>query len=216
MEKRADVIIIGAGPVGLTLAINLKRLGLSVHVIDKAPQTKREQRACVIWSRSTEILADLGLIDDFVAASATLNRATVYANGRHLGAMTLGSSQSPYPRPLVIEQNTIEHLLAVHLARLCIDVEWQAEATDIVEVDQSVYVTLTHADGRQEIIEGQWVVGCEGTRSMLREKMGIVFEGRKRSNLQALQVNACQSKLSEPQAEIGQYRAGDIYQMSLL
>lgn len=161
-----------------------------MRVVDKAPATKREQRAAVIWPRAMEILAGLGVADDIARAANALHAAEVYAEGRRLGALDVGHVQSAYPHPLIIEQHDTERLLAAHLARLAVCVEWGTEATDVRVYDDRAEVVLRRAGGVTETATSAWVVGCEGTRSLVRERLGIPFEGARRANLQVVQVNA--------------------------
>lgn len=190
MKREAGVLIVGAGPVGLTLAIALTRLALRVRIIDKAPETKRQPRAAVIWPRAEEILDALGVISDFEEAANDLHSVEVYGRGRRLGELDVGHVTSTHPYPLVIEQHKIERLLADNLARLGVRVEWSTEATEVHPFEDRVEVILRRTDGAEETVTSAWVVGCEGTRSLVRERAGIPFEGQQRKNLQAVQVNA--------------------------
>ena len=190
MEREADVLIVGAGPVGLTLAIALTRLSLRIRIIDRAPETKLQPRAAVIWPRAAEVLDDLGVIGSFEKAANGLHSVEVYGRGHRLGELDVGHVTSAHPYPLVIEQHEIERLLADNLARLGIRVEWHTEATDLRLFEDRAEVTLRRTDGTEEIATSAWVVGCEGARSLVREKLGIPFEGERRKNLQVVQVNA--------------------------
>lgn len=189
-EATADVLIVGAGPVGLTLAIALTRLSVRVRVVDEASQTKRQPRAAVLWPRAEEVLRDLGIVGDFEAAANELHSVDIYGDGRHLGGLDVGHVPSAHPYPLVVEQHDIERILCENLARLGVRIEWRTEATDVRLFKDRAEVTLKRADGSEEIVASTWVVGCEGTRSVVRERLGIPFEGGRRENLQVLQVNA--------------------------
>ena len=189
-SQRSDVLIVGAGPVGLSLALALTRLSLRVRIIDKAPETKREPRAAVIWPRCAEILDDLGLIESVEHAAYKLHAATIYANGRRLGTLDVGHIQSAYPHPLVIEQHVTERLLAGHLESLGVPIEFRTEATDVRLFEDRVDIALQHAGGTEELATSAWVVGCEGSGSLVRQKVGIAFAGDRRPNLQVVQINA--------------------------
>lgn len=185
-----DVCVVGAGPVGLTLAIGLRRLGLGVRIVDRAPETKREARALVLWARAREALDALGVGGLLDAHGVELGSVTVHARGRPLGELTTGWARSAFARPLNIEQHVIERLLTGELARLGTRVEWDAEVTDVkVHEDRAEFV-LRHGDGRVESGSAPWIVGCEGTRSVVRDRLGIAFEGRRRTGLQVVQGNA--------------------------
>lgn len=185
-----DVLIVGAGPVGLALAIALRRAQLQVRIIDKAPATKREPRAAVIWPRCAEVLDDLGCVEAFTSAGYRLHSTAVYANGRHLGQLDVGHVATAQPHPLVIEQHVTERLLADELARLGTPIEFCTEATAIDVCDDRAEVTVRRADGTQAALTSAWLVGCEGARSLVRQRLGIPFVGTSRPNLQVVQINA--------------------------
>src|SRR5918998_1940499 len=191
MEGRdADVMVVGAGPVGLALAIGLTRQRLKVRLIDKAAETKREARAGVIWPRAREVLADFGVEDTFEQAANELRSVAVYAEGDRLGELELGRLATAYPFPLVIEQDATERLITEHLEELGVRVEWRTEVTDVRSFDDQAEATLRRADGSEERAVGGWVVGCEGSRSVVREGLDIPFEGERRENLQVVQIDA--------------------------
>ncbi|WP_295620044.1 FAD-dependent monooxygenase [Chamaesiphon sp. GL140_3_metabinner_50] len=188
--SQPQVLIVGAGPVGLMLAIELTLLSLSVRIIDRATATKRQARAGVIWARSQEALAELGVIDKFLAFAHRLQTTHIYINGRNIGGLQYGSTKTDYPNPLCIEQHDTERLLAESLSELGVEIEWETEATGLHAHDDGAEVTVKTANGDEETIATQWVVGCEGTRSAIREAAEIPFEGERVANLQTLQVNA--------------------------
>lgn len=185
-----DVCVVGAGPVGLTLAIGLRRLGLRVRVVDKAPATKREARALVLWARAREALDALGVGETLRRHGVELEAVTVHARDRALGELTTGWTRSAHARPLNIEQHDIERLLAEELARLGTRVEWNTELTDVKVHDDRAEFTLRHGGGTVESAAVPWIVGCEGTASVVRDRLGIPFEGRRRTGLQVVQGNA--------------------------
>src|ERR671916_884016 len=168
-RREADVIVVGAGPVGLALAIGLRRRGLGVRLVDKAAETKREARAAVIWPRTREVLADFGVEDTFQRAANELRSVAVYADGDRLGELELGRLATAYPFPLVIEQDATERLITEHLEELGVRVEWRTEVTDVRSFDDQAEATLRRADGSEERAVSGWVVGCEGSRSVVRE-----------------------------------------------
>ncbi|AFY92639.1 FAD-dependent monooxygenase [Chamaesiphon minutus] len=189
-SSQPQVLIVGAGPTGLMLAIELTLLSLSVRIIDRATATKRQARAGVLWARSQEALAELGVIDKFLDFAHRLQSTHIYINGRKIGGLEYGSTKTDYPNPLCIEQHDTERLLAESLANLGVEVEWEKEAIGLHAHDDGAEITLRNAQGEEETIATQWVVACEGTRSAIREAAQIPFEGERVTNLQTLQVNA--------------------------
>lgn len=185
-----DVIVVGAGPVGLTLAIALRRLSLQVRVVDKATKDKRQPRAGVLWPRALEAMAALGVGETLRRHAFELRTVTIYGQGRRLGQVEWGRLSSAYPRALGIEQHDVERLLAEELTALGVDVEWQTEAVDVHLHPDHVEALLRRADGSVQPARASWVIGCEGTASVVRERLGIPFQGARRPNLQIVQGNA--------------------------
>ncbi|MFD5325480.1 FAD-dependent monooxygenase [Streptomyces sp. NPDC127092] len=185
-----DVCVVGAGPVGLTLAIALRRLGIGVRVVDRAPAAKLEARALVVWPRAAEALDALGVAGTLGRHAVELGEVTIHGAGRRLGELTTGWHRSAHSRPLNIEQHDIERLLCAELARLGTEVEWDSEVTDVKVHDDRAEFSLLLGDGSAESGTASWIVGCEGTASVVRDRLGIPFQGRRRTGLQVVQGNA--------------------------
>lgn len=186
----ADVLILGAGPVGLVLALTLRQLGVSVTVVERGPSTKRDPRAAIVWPRVGEVLRALGVIDRFEAASCRLRQAEFRVNGHLAGTMHLGRLDCANPFPLMIEQHVTERLLARRFAELGGPVRWRTEAVDLRLHDDGVEVDVRDPDGAARTLRASWVVGCEGARSLVRARCGIAFEGAPRVGVECVQVNA--------------------------
>ncbi len=187
-EEPVDVIILGAGPVGLLLAVALTGLGVTVRVVERGASTKHDPRAAIVWPRVAEVLASVGLVDRFEAEACRLRRARFEVNGRDCGVMALGGLACANPFPLMIEQHATERLLAARLAELGVEVAWNTEAEDVLVGDDGVEVRARRGD-EVVTLRGRWVAGCEGARSLVRSRMGIAFEGAPRPNLVCLQGN---------------------------
>ncbi|NMH99775.1 FAD-dependent monooxygenase [Pseudonocardia acidicola] len=189
MEHDIDALVVGAGPVGLTTAIALRRLDLQVRIVDEAPDTKREPRADVIFPRAGEALGALGVGETLRRNANEMREVNIYADGRHLGRFQVGRFESAYPRAMTIEQHDIERLLAEGLAGLDVKVDWRTRATDLRVHPDRVEVPLSGPNGELETVTPAWVIACDGARSMIRERLGIPFQGERRKNMQVLQGN---------------------------
>ncbi|WP_128565632.1 FAD-dependent monooxygenase [Methylobacterium crusticola] len=186
----ADALVVGAGPVGLALAIGLSQRGLRVRVVDRKLGPTREPRAAVIWPRGAEVLDDLGLDGAIREAANALSVIHFHSRGRELGTARLGRLASRYPCPLLIEQHVTERLLVARLAALGIDVEWGTRADDLRCDDDGVTVRLRDPRGRVASARAAWVIGCDGAHSVVRERLGIPFVGGATANLLLQQVDA--------------------------
>ncbi|MEU5419601.1 FAD-dependent monooxygenase [Streptomyces sp. NPDC020667] len=185
-----DAVVIGGGPTGLTLAIALRRYGIDTVVVDKSPGTKRESRASVIWQRALEAMRDLGCADALMGEGLPLSRAEFHVRGRPAGSHEMHMPDTAYPGPLSIEQDAVERLLHDRLRQLGPDVQWSTEAVAVRLGEDSAEVDLRGPDGHTRTVGCRWVIGCEGSRSIVRKSLGVPFEGERRPDLQCLQLNA--------------------------
>ncbi|MFC0437010.1 FAD-dependent monooxygenase [Kutzneria buriramensis] len=193
MEEKPDVLVVGAGPVGLTLAIALRRLLLRVRIVDRAAGPNREARADVVFPRAGEALGALGVGETIRRHAYEMRSANFYGDGRHLGCFTTGRFDSDYPYAMTIEQHDIERLLTEELTGLGVDVEWRTEVTDVRHQDDRVLTTLRLPTGVTEMALSPWVVACDGSGSTVRTRLRIPFDGRRRANMQVVQGNVVPS-----------------------
>lgn len=171
------VLIVGAGPVGLTLAAELTRYGVGVRIIDRSPHPTETSKALVIWSRTLELMDRMGCTPAFLDAGLRANGASI-RNGRTLlGHTGFDLIASPYNFALMIPQSDTERLLTAHLRSLGILVERGVELLGFSEAADHAEVRLGHADGREEAAETSWLVGCDGAHSTVRHALGFAFEG---------------------------------------
>ena len=142
-------LIVGAGPVGLTLACELTRYRVPVRIVDKAPQRTDKSKAIVLWSRTLELLdrGDQGSAP-FVDAGFKVDGVNIVAPGGHVvGHVNMDSLQSPYRYALMLPQSDTERLLEERLQRLGVSVERSTEVTAVKIGADNVEATLRRADG---------------------------------------------------------------------
>jgi 2-polyprenyl-6-methoxyphenol hydroxylase-like FAD-dependent oxidoreductase len=170
------VLVAGAGPVGLTMAAALAKQGLTVRIIDKAPQASDKSKALVVWSRTLELLDKLDLADRFVEAGLPAEGVSIYGAGKRLMHIAVDNSKSPFARPLMLPQCETERLLAEHLTRLGLAVERGTELVSFVEQPDGIVATLRR-DGQEEITNAAWLIGCDGAHSTVRHVLATPFVG---------------------------------------
>lgn len=173
------VLIVGSGPTGLTLAIDLARRAVDVTIIDKAARFPRSSRAKGPNPRSLEVLEDLGVVEEVLAAGAAPLPMRKYRGGVAISdaapfADVHPTPDSPYAQPRTVAQWRLEEVLRDRLATYGARVGLGAELVGLTQDDTSVAATL--ADGRE--IEARYVVGCDGGHSAVRKLLGIPFEGK--------------------------------------
>ena len=177
-ERMDDVLIVGAGPTGLSLAITLRQHGTPVRIIDRATQPSSVSKALALWSASLEAMQSMNVVDDFLRDGARLNALCIGDGGRQLARMEVGEGiDSPFPFPLLLPQSETERLLAARLSALGVTVERGVELTGLSQDDDGVRATLGHANGRTETARARYLVGCDGARSEVRRALDIPFEG---------------------------------------
>lgn len=172
-----QILVVGAGPVGLTMAAELARYGVPVRIVDKAAQRTDKSKALVIWSRTLELLDRAGCSGAFVAAGHKVEAANIIAGSKTIGHPTFDQVKSPYPYALMLPQSETERLLEEHLAGLGVNVERQVELVGFSETGSAITATLRHPDGREETFETPWLIGCDGAHSTVRHTLGLSFLG---------------------------------------
>jgi 2-polyprenyl-6-methoxyphenol hydroxylase-like FAD-dependent oxidoreductase len=174
--KKPDVLVVGAGPTGLTLACGLLLNGVSVRVIDRAPGPAATSRANFLHARGSEVLDRLGALGTLPDESLRAMRITTYLGDRPIMKLEFGDPglRTAAP-PMVISQAKVEGALRDRLAELGAAPEWNRELVDIKMNSESTIGLL--GDGEQ--ICAKWIVGCDGTSSSTRKIAGIGFPGVK-------------------------------------
>ncbi|GAB0114293.1 FAD-dependent monooxygenase [Acidisoma sp. C75] len=177
-----DALIVGAGPVGLTLAAELARYGLTTRLIDKAASPTTTSKALVIWSRTLELMDRMGCTEAFLAAGIRGHGASIRSGGAILGHARLDSIPSAYNFSLMIPQRDTERLLAAHLAACGGEVERCLTLTGFEDQGDQVVARLSAADGTEEVQHARWLIGCDGAHSTVRRALGLAFEGAPEPN----------------------------------
>lgn len=175
-----DVLVVGAGPTGLTLAAQLRTFGVRFRVIDRAPDRAHESRALAVQARSIEILQSLGLGNALVGRGNTSARITLHIEGRVAAEVRLGdfgAADTRYPYILFVSQAETEKLLSDHLSAQGVTIERGVELADFATDADGVACVLRRANGVEERVRTRYVVGCDGAHSTVRKGVGIPFEG---------------------------------------
>jgi 2-polyprenyl-6-methoxyphenol hydroxylase-like FAD-dependent oxidoreductase len=174
------VLIVGAGPTGLVLALWLTRLGVAVRLIDSAPQGGTTSRALAVQARTLELYRQFGLADAVVEQGLQVPAINLWVSGRHetrAAFGNLGEGLSPFPFALVFPQDEHERLLTHRLSDLGVEIERRTEFVGFEETAGRLLVRLRRPDGGSETCETAYLAGCDGAHSAVRGALGIGFEG---------------------------------------
>lgn len=173
------ILIVGAGPVGLALANDLLRRGVSCRLIDKAPQATQKTKALAIQPRTLELLAKIGVADLAVQQGLKTTKFNPYSDGKHLAQIDYANylHDTQYPYMSMLPQNQTEALLTEHLQSQGGVIEWQTELVHFTQDEQGVEVELSVASGKVEQTRVGWLVGCDGAHSIVRHLLGLNFAG---------------------------------------
>ncbi|ASW54611.1 FAD-dependent oxidoreductase [Plantactinospora sp. KBS50] len=203
MSEPIDVLVAGAGPVGLTAAYELARRGLRIRVVDAASGPATTSRAIATHPRTLETYDQMGLADRMIARGLVVQAFTMYSNGRRLARLDADYTEIPtrFPFTLAIDQVFTEEVLRGALAELGVAVEWGSRLEAFSQHDAGVRASVrttgpaggtdgggpatggtdgggpAEPAGATELIEAGWLVGCDGGHSLVRKLLGLPLIG---------------------------------------
>ncbi|GAB3481769.1 FAD-dependent monooxygenase [Amycolatopsis cihanbeyliensis] len=176
-----EVLVTGAGPTGLTLAIELARRGVGVRIVDKAGTYFAGSRGDGLQPRTLEVFEDLGVLDAVLAEGAPQAPVRAYLDGefaeeRRMSPVLEPTPDVPYPNGWVLGQSRTEHILRERLAGLGVRVELGTELTGLSQDERGVTATLAHGGG-ERTVRCRYLVGADGGSSFVRKSLGVGFPG---------------------------------------
>lgn len=177
--KQADVIIIGAGPTGLSLACQLIRYGVDFIIIDKSEGVTAYSKALGVHARTLEIYEQLGIAEKAVSQGIIAGKVRMLANAKVRGEAdfsSMGKGLSQYPYMLLLEQSKNERLLYDYMQTHGKDVLWHTELVSFLQADTTVTAQVKTISGNLTI-EAKYLVACDGPKSPVRHGLGLEFEG---------------------------------------
>src|SRR5580700_8345903 len=167
--RDTEVLIFGAGPTGLVLALWLTRLGVRVRIVDKTAEPGTTSRAVAVQARTLELYAQIGLADAVVPRGRKVLAANLWVTGNKVARAVfgeMGAGLSPFPYAQIFPQDEHERLLIERLAEAGVHVERRTELLDFEGAAGRVRAHLKRAEGTLETCEAAYIAGCDGAHSV--------------------------------------------------
>lgn len=177
---KTEVVIIGAGPTGLSLACQLVRYGIDFVIVEKNEGVTPYSKALGVQARTLEIYDQIGFAQRAVEQGTIAERARLLIEGEVRGEINfsnIGMGLSAFPFVLMLEQSKNEQLLYEYLRSHQRDVLWKTELESFSQAINGVTAQVSTAMGTPQTIEAKYLVGCDGPTSLVRRTLGLTFEG---------------------------------------
>jgi 2-polyprenyl-6-methoxyphenol hydroxylase-like FAD-dependent oxidoreductase len=175
-----EVLIVGAGPTGLVLALWLNRLGVRVRIIDKTTEPGTTSRALAVHARILEHYDQLGLAEPIIQQGIKMVAANIWVRGKKVARAKfgdIGKGLSPFPFALIYPQDAHEKFLVEQLRGLGVEVERRTELLGFEETGGGVRSRIRRADGGEESCDAEYIAGCDGAHSAVRDALKVGFPG---------------------------------------
>jgi 2-polyprenyl-6-methoxyphenol hydroxylase-like FAD-dependent oxidoreductase len=178
-QHTTQVVIIGAGPSGLSMAAQLLRYGIDFVIIEKNRKTTHLSKAVVVQARTLEIFQEFGIAQKAIETGRITTAFSMYYNGVKRATLDLagmGDGQSAFPFVLSLEQSKTEKLLLDYLSENGKTVLWNSE---FIRFEQNGGVTVFYKDVKdiEQTIKANYIIGADGTGSLVRHQMNAGFQG---------------------------------------
>ncbi len=170
------VAVVGAGPTGVMLAIELARRGVEVRIFDRQAAPPCETRAIGIHARTLELFHQLGIVEEFLERGHHVTGLEFHTRSRRPVVARFDRIDSPYPFLLTISQEMTQSILDRHLEQLGVRVGRGTSVLDLAQDADGVELRIVDGSG-QRTLRADWVVGCDGANSLVRRRLGVAFDG---------------------------------------
>jgi 2-polyprenyl-6-methoxyphenol hydroxylase-like FAD-dependent oxidoreductase len=172
------VLIVGAGPTGLTAALELSRLGVGVRIVDRARERSLTSRALGIQPRTVELLRVRGVGDEMLRLGNPARATALYSEGVKLAAIELHRMPSEFNYVLLLAQSETERLLTEALNRQGVKIERGVELIALPQHRDGVSAVLRSGVGAEEVVDASYLIAADGSHSAIRKALGLPFSGR--------------------------------------
>jgi 2-polyprenyl-6-methoxyphenol hydroxylase-like FAD-dependent oxidoreductase len=177
MKSATDVLVVGAGPVGLTMACELARHGATCRIIDETPAPSSTSRALGIFPRTLEVFQMMGIVDDVLGAGLKLDGISFYNKSGQIGHIGFSCLPCRYRFAISLPQNQTEQILSQQLMKRGLHVEREKEFIGLSQIQDGVRAIIRDTNGSEETVESEWLIGCDGAHSEVRHALNLPFAG---------------------------------------
>ena len=175
-----EVLIVGAGPTGLALALWLTKLGVNLRIIDKTSAPGTTSRALAVQARTLELYRQLGLTEAVLERGHCVRAVNLWVKGERAARLpfeNVGADLTAYPFLEIFPQDEHERLLIERLAECGVSIERTTELTRFREEGNLIHAELRGPAGAPESCQARYLAGCDGARSLVRETLHTGFPG---------------------------------------
>lgn len=190
-EERTEVLVVGAGPVGLWTALSLAESGVEVILIDREQRTAARSYACALHPATLKLLEQFGLIDSVLERGKRISTVAFYDRSGRKAELNFAELNRDYPFLLILPQGVFEGILEERLRRAGVPVRWNQRFDSMERNLEEVEATIEELSGTsmgyvvphwETIVKERWLarsqflVGADGFRSIVRQRMGVEFQ----------------------------------------
>lgn len=176
-RRHIEALVVGAGPVGLAAAAELRLRGVNVRCVDAATHHNVSTKALGLQARTLELFERLGVVEAAVARGLPVRKFNILSEHRRIAEFDLGGLDTPYPYLLMLPQNRTEEILRDRLEELGGGVERAVELIGFTQDADGVDAVLRHPDRQSEHVRADWLIAADGAHSLVRHELGLQFEG---------------------------------------
>ena len=190
-ERRTEVLVVGAGPVGLLSALVLADRGIAVEVVDQAWRPATHGFALALHPRSLELLDNLGMAEELISNGQRIDAIGFYEGTDRQAGLDLGDLDAKFPFVLALPQRELEAVLQARLRKRRVKIRWNHRVSDLEDLGGEVVATVDKLDrvsggypvatrtevvAASSVVRADYAIGADGHHSLVRRKLGLEFE----------------------------------------